>query len=1173
MTNYSISGLIDSVKLEKFLEEAFAFSGIPMGIMDSDGKLVFMTGQQELCVNFFKRNEVTLKECRAEFQQIKDTVISGAPAEFSCPRGMHNIVEPVFCEGRVIGGVFFGQFILEGGGGREALAESYPDHQKDPTAFRDAAGKVVEISRERLVKIKEFYLYLLNVLIEDGLKEIRRADSEERFREMFQHSPLGSILLEPDGRISAMNEKAVDMIGGKNISRMPSLFKEWFPLYKSRLDAGETVEFHEEFPADQDARKSIVRFVVSPFLRDGSVKNLLLQMEDVTTLIEGLESLKRNKVFLSSILKSIPNAVVCVLDKDDRPVLVDGHEARELGWTNENFHKKISAARMSAEGKKKILDAVAGAHQGKHTSFEQDYGGRSYHVDVIPMTEDGGAIENILLLAINISGIRRMEDSLAETERRIRFLTENMADVVWSTDVTGKFTYMSPSCRHIYGYSPEELVGATISQFFGEKYMTTFQQVIRRRIESFMKGEPYFSPVRLEAEMKKKDGSLIWVELVSNPLVDSHKKLVGFAGVTREIQERKMTETALEDSRRQYRDLVEQINSVIFSLTPRGQIVYMSPALERDYGYSPGETIGKFLADYVHESEKRVFSKQLKSLKESDRTSVELRFRKRDGEYRWVQCLCSSVYTKGAISGIQGVLNDISERKRFELELEAEKERLSVTLGSMADGMISTDLEGFVVQMNRNAETLTGWEIGTAAGKPVREVFNTRVGEGNAALDLTVSLKKGKGSYVRRFYDVTLFAADGGIVRISGSVASIRLPDNSDGGTVIVFRDIGEQKRLEEEMRKRDKLESLGILAGGIAHDFNNYLTAILGNISLAKYIAQNDAHLVELLQDAEKGVFRSRELTLQLLTFSKGGQPVKRPGDLGRTVSETVRFSLRGTSVNYNFDIPESLPLAEYDEGQISQVFNNLSINSVQAMPDGGTVFVKMETVSPENTPLVNPEASKYVAITFSDNGPGIPKENLEKIFDPFFTTKASGSGIGLTTVFSIIKRHGGMIEAGSEKGRGAQFKIYLPAEESQSFGTTDEDGKIFTGEGRVLVMDDEPGVLKTSVAILKTLGYRAQGFPNGEELIEEYRQSFVTGGRIKAVILDLTIPGGIGGEEVLTKLKRIDPGVTAIVASGYSNSPVMSDYRKFGFAGMLAKPYRAEELSALLVKIKPKP
>ncbi len=381
--------------------------------------------------------------------------------------------------------------------------------------------------------------------------------------------------------------------------------------------------------------------------------------------------------------------------------------------------------------------------------------------------------------------------------------------------------------------------------------------------------------------------------------------------------------------------------------------------------------------------------------------------------------------------------------------------------------------------------------------------------------------------------------------------------------------DITEKRRIGEELAKLEKLESLGMLAGGIAHDFNNFLTAILGNVALARMHSKSPEKLLERLSEAEKACLQAQGLTQQLLTFSKGGAPIKKSESIARLVEDSCKFALRGSNVAADFSLPENLLPVEVDSGQIGQVLNNLMINAAQAMPQGGLIAVCAQncTVSYENGLPVEP--GKYVQLQIKDQGIGIPENILPRIFDPYFTTKQRGSGLGLATAYSIIKNHGGFITAQSELGTGTTFTVYLPASEEKTEIAEAPKDTVAGFGSRILLMDDSEAIRDFSAEVLSTLGYEVFLASDGAEAVDLYTWLRNTTRPIDAVILDLTVPGGMGGLEAIRKLRGIDRNVRAIVSSGYSTDPIMANYREYGFRAVVAKPYTIAEFSDILSRV----
>ncbi|MFH1771767.1 MAG: PAS domain S-box protein [Candidatus Omnitrophota bacterium] len=497
--------------------------------------------------------------------------------------------------------------------------------------------------------------------------------------------------------------------------------------------------------------------------------------------------------------------------------------------------------------------------------------------------------------------------------------------------------------------------------------------------------------------------------------------------------------------------------------------------------------------------------------------------------------------------------------------LRQEKERLAVTLRSISDGVITTDIWGNVVLLNRVAEKLTDYSQQKDMGKPIDDIFKTIhittrapcINPVREALltGITVTLPS-----------ALLVSAEGRERIVEQSAAAIKDAQSRIVGSVLVFRDITEKQRMEEELLRTHKIESVGILAGGIAHDFNNILTGILSNITFAKIKSEPHSDTFEALVGAESAALRAKDLTHQLLTFSKGGAPIKKTAAISDLIKDSASFSLSGSNARCHFSIPDDIWPVEVDSGQISQVIQNIVINAEQAMPEGGVVKVKVENItltSGYNMPL---DPGRYVKVSVKDEGIGISPEHLSKIFDPYFSTKKRGSGLGLATAFAIITKHDGYITVESGIGKGTVFYIYLPASTKPLSKETKHNGSLETGEGFVLVMDDEELIRNTLKRVLTALGYKVMFAQDGAEAVEMYKKAKEEGNTFDAVILDLTVPAGMGGEEAVRKLCQIDPDVKAIASSGYSNDPIMADYKKYGFYAAVAKPYNIEEIGRTL-------
>ncbi len=506
-------------------------------------------------------------------------------------------------------------------------------------------------------------------------------------------------------------------------------------------------------------------------------------------------------------------------------------------------------------------------------------------------------------------------------------------------------------------------------------------------------------------------------------------------------------------------------------------------------------------------------------------------------------------------------------KHKMEMELKRSKEWLSTVLKSIGDAVIITDNKSRVTFINQVAENLTGWSQDDASGRYLSKVFNIVNEHTHAVAKNPVNKVLETGLVVGLDNNTILISQDGSTRPIDDSAAPVKDEKDNISGVVLVFRDVTARRRIEQERLKIQKIESLGILAGGIAHDFNNILTSILGNITLSKiYLDENDK-AYNKIEAAEKASLRAKDLTQQLLTFARGGAPIKEIVSIRKIIDESASFALSGSNVKCDCAIPDDLRPLKADVSQLNQVIANLLINANQAMPRGGTIKITAENIDMDNKSGTSIKPGQYIKINVKDMGHGIPNEYLTKIFDPYFTTKHAGNGLGLATVFSIIKRHNGYIFVESEIGKGTTFVIYLPILTETIIHKKKKD--IITGKGRVLVMDDEAMVLEVSGAMIESIGYETVFVKNGAEAVAKYKEAIDRGKPFDMVILDLTVQGGMGGREAIKKMLEIDPQVKAIVSSGYSVDSAMAKFEEYGFIDVLAKPYKLETLSKILHRV----
>jgi PAS domain S-box-containing protein len=638
--------------------------------------------------------------------------------------------------------------------------------------------------------------------------------------------------------------------------------------------------------------------------------------------------------------------------------------------------------------------------------------------------------------------------------------------------------------------------------------------------------------------------------------------------------ERSRTEKALLDLQEKFQVIFHEYLDVMMVLDSFGDILHINRAVTQVMGYDEHWLVGQPFATLWPANRRKTAGELVDHVRRDGSVFYSGNFERLDKSQCPMDMLANKV-PWGRGEAIVVTLRDVTERHQAEMRLASEKEQLAVTLRSIGEGVITADAAGNILLLNGAAEQLTGWKQSEAVGKPLCEVMLLSNAKGEELCQRQIEHVLQTGSAVELTRDVFLHSRDGGQCALALNGAPIRGQGNGVNGVVVSFRNTTAELVREEELQRASKLESVALVAGGIAHDFNNILTAIMGHLSLAR---ASDTPRDALIATVEKACLYASDLTRQLLTFSKGTTPNRRIESIEEIVRESVQFALHGSNLRCHFALAEGLHLAEVDRNQINQVLNNLVINAIQASPEGGSLRVQAKNVAvTADEPVGTLEAGEYVQISIQDTGNGIPPEHLSKVFDPYFTTKSTGSGLGLPSSYSIIHKHNGLIQVESEVGRGTTFFIYLPASSAPVPAKASapaiaapaaQESASPSGVGRVLFMDDEEVLQELVAAMLGYLGYEVECASHGERALEMFAEAQAKGKPYTAVIVDLTVPGGMGGYETVQRLKAMDPSVKAIVSSGYSNDPLMADFKNHGFTGAIAKPYQLAELGEVLQK-----
>lgn len=772
----------------------------------------------------------------------------------------------------------------------------------------------------------------------------------------------------------------------------------------------------------------------------------------------------------------------------------------------------------------------------------------------------------------NENKLLALEKALRESESRFSAITSVTADAVVMVDETQNIIYFNRGAELIFGYPSSEVLGRPLNLLMPDR----FAQSHHKQIQGFAAET---TPSRFMKERnteiwgRRKDGSEFPAEVSISKWKKDGKTV--FTAILRDITERQGVEEKLRKEHAFRKPIEDSILAGIVAGDLDGRLIYVNPAFCKMVGWSEEELIGSippFLYWPPEETErfKRILEQRLNSTESPGR--IEVRFRRKNGERIDVVTMTAPLTDgRGKKIGILSTFHDVTEFKRIEAGLAREKERLSLTLSSIADCIITTDNQGKINLMNKSAGALIGCKEAEMYGKPFSNILNLVDEKSREPFQDIVAEVLDTGKPIDLIENLILLTRSGSEKIIEFGASSIRDEKSNIIGVAVVFRDITDRQEMRQEIQKIQKLESLGILAGGIAHDFNNLLTGILGNISLARFYMKPADRAFDMLNEAEKASLRAAELSRQLLTFSKGGGPVKKIFAIKDIMEQSVQFALRGSNVQSKFSFGNGLWPVECDEGQISQVIQNLVINAHEAMASGGTIWIKARnlTIGEEHNKDLPLRKGNYVEISIQDEGIGIPKELLSKIFDPYFTAKQKGSGLGLSIAHSIMQRHGGLITVKSKTGVGTTFFLYLPTSPISPIPQKDEKEQLARGTGRVLIMDDEVSVLNVAGKMLKDLGYEVDSAPSGTKALQKFIKARDSGHPYDVVISDLTVPGDMGGIVLLEKLKKIDPQVKVIVSSGYSNDPAMADFKSYGFTDFMIKPYRFLDVSKTLHRV----
>ena len=748
-------------------------------------------------------------------------------------------------------------------------------------------------------------------------------------------------------------------------------------------------------------------------------------------------------------------------------------------------------------------------------------------------------------IAAQLSTLSRAEHLLAEAEE-----LGHMG--AWEFDIDTLEQAWTDGVRKIHevagDYQPSVADGIA---FYTPASRPVIEFAVRRAIEL---GEPF----DVELEIATAKGNLRTVRAIGARDLESRR----VHGFFQDITERTRAAQALERSDRRYRTILQSAIDGFVVLDLLGRLVDVNAAYAKMLGYSEDELRRLSISDLDAVESPTELLEHIESVRRSGADRFETRQRRKDGSL--VDLEVSVHYSVIEQPELICFVRDITERKQAEEALSQTREVLRKSARLAQVGGWELDVE--TMGLFWSEETYRIHDLDPDLTPTVDMAISLYVPEHAPIISAAVRAAIDHG---------TPFDLELAIVTPRGECRDVRAVgdvEQKDGRTVKVrgvFQDITARKATDAELVKMQKLDSLGTLAGGIAHDFNNLLTSILGNLSLLRATDALSADAEAMAKEAADACMVARGLAHQLLTFAKGGQPVMHKADLRPLVREAAAFASRGATTRCVLALPDQPLAVQIDKEQIAQVVQNLVLNATQAMPEGGEIAVHASQVILTDRELPPLAAGLYVRLIVRDHGGGIDPSHLSRVFDPYFTTKPAGRGLGLAVCHSIVARHGGDIRAESLPGAGATFIVHLPALEELALTETLLPAALVHGQGRVLVMDDDPSICIVLRRMLGRLGYAVQTVAEGQAALAAYTQATAAGQPFDLVIMDLTIPGGMGGKAAIAELRAIDPQVKAIVASGYAQDQVLAEHLQHGFAAVLAKPFSLEDVSAAVASV----
>jgi PAS domain S-box-containing protein len=1049
-----------------------------------------------------------------------------------------------------------------------------------------------------------------------GTRELEEAyiESEQNFRNSLDACPLGVRIVTEDGELIYANQAILDICGIGSIEELKATPRK--QLYTS-----------ESYAAHQARKEKRLRgeFVPTEYeidIRrpDGAVRNLqvfrseviwggerqfMAMYQDITERKRAEESLRESEEKFAKAFHNTPSLKIITTLKEGRIIEINDVYCRVIGYKREELigHTAIELNLWDDhEQRKGIIEKIK--EKGEVTGIEVKLRTKSGEVRTVELSMAKVMLKNescLLAIAMDITERKKAEEALRESEERFRIASQIASDVVYERDLqTGIATFYGDIDSHL-GYEPGGYP-RTMEGWREHVHPEDLALIERQSIDQLKPGASY----SIEYRMRKKDGTYVtWLDRIMVICDEETGKPLKFIGAATDVTERKKAQE-------KHQTILKTARDGFWVVDLNGKLLEVNDSYCQMLGYTREELMKMTIKDVEVIENPEETARHIEKIVQQGSDRFETRHRRKDGQI--IDFEVSANYLDIAQGQLFVFFHDITKRKQSEERINhlnltlrsirsinqlitREKDRDRLIKG-VCDSLVETRSFGsaWIVLLDESRQPVAWASANFSSGFPALIESSQ---QGNLPRCVAKAIKQKKVVVTKdphaqcpgcpvlgEVVNIGSFTVRLEYGRNIYGILCVSLPKSilSDEDEVSLFQEVAtdisfalhnigmeaEHKLLDQERLRAAKLESIGTLAGGIAHDFNNLLAGIMGNIGLVKTHLKPSEAIFEMLDEAEKAAVRARDLTQQLLTFARGGKPVKKLINISSLIKDAAAFALRGSNVRLELSLPDNLWAVAADEGQIGQAINNLVINADEAMPTGGILRIEAVNSALKRAGALPLPSRNYVRIDIKDTGVGISPEHLQRIFEPYFTTKQKGSGLGLTTAYSIVRNHGGYILAESTLNEGSVFHIYLPASKKTVKGGVKEvvENAVRAG-GKILVMDDEEIIRKMLKNMLSLAGYEVELTADGAAALEKYTQTLKSGKPFDAVIMDLTIPGGMGGKEAIKKLLEIDPRATVIVSSGYATDPIMSEYKKYGFKAVIAKPYSVKQLQETLKRL----